>query len=263
MGYSRSIFVLLGMWLAACAPAAPARSAAPAPPASNVSLVMIDGPEWVPQADSTTPYHRVRSFVTGDAARVAPDPSDIAWLKDSGYTCEASDLLKELHDVHPDLGPVLGLACGLPDAYSNALLASAQHDDNAERAFANVEKAMALAVHSRTVSPTLKNVVGQVLDRERSAPQHLAELARRLAGSIPLDVFPEFNVRLRVVAIAADVLAKRPPAEHPGEVLFDAQRHQSSQDTTLLRRLIYKPADVAATAATARSTLGIPAEPSP
>jgi hypothetical protein len=172
-------------------------------------------------------------------------------------------LLKELHDVHPDLGPVLGLACGLPDASSSALLASAQHDDNAERAFANVEKAMALAVHSRTGSPTLKNVVGQVLDRERSAPQHLAELARRLAGSIPLAVFPEFNVRLRVVAIAADVLAKRPPAEDPGEVLFDAQRHESSQDTTLLRRLIDKPADVAATAAAARSTLGIPAEPSP
>jgi predicted AlkP superfamily pyrophosphatase or phosphodiesterase len=43
MGYARSIFVLLGMWLAACVPAAPARSAAPARPASNVSLVMIDG----------------------------------------------------------------------------------------------------------------------------------------------------------------------------------------------------------------------------
>jgi len=96
------------------------------------------------------------------------------------------------------------------------------------------------------------------LNRERL--QQFSVRARQLAGRVSLRQFPVYNVRLRAVALASDLLAEAQLGESPETLLYDAQQHEvRPSETVLLRALVFKPNDPILLS-TARKMLGIAPE---
>ncbi|HWP04573.1 MAG TPA: hypothetical protein VNN72_02470 [Polyangiaceae bacterium] len=186
------------------------------------------------------------------------DSALLASLTGSGYSCEiASDLLSR-SDANLLVLTESARACGLPGVYMEALLKSARTASDPARAYADLEKAIDLSARFGVWDDDLSNAIDQLLNRERL--QQFSVRARQLAGRVSLRQFPVYNVRLRAVALASDLLAEAQLGESPETLLYDAQQHEvRPSETVLLRALVFKPNDPILLS-TARKMLGIAPE---